>query len=125
MAQNKGAQSPVKIKKVSPYPITVTVQISGRPLIMQILKLTTKGFIADLAKNVVKVGDEGTMALELPVMKDAIAGTIKVMRTYDKFQPGEDPKGFGVARLAELHFLTFTAGSKETILRFINAIGQE
>ena len=113
------------VKRVNPYPFEVSLQVAGHPMVVQIVKVTLKGFLAEMGKNVVKVGNEGQAQFALPVLRNIVAASIKVMRTYDQFRQLKDqPKKHEVIRVAEFHFLSLTDQSRSAIAQFIGAIGQ-
>lgn len=119
---SKLAGQKVVVKKVSPYPIAVQLGTSTPPVMAQILKLTSVGFMAELGKGVVQVGSELAVQFQIPVLGSQVAVRAKVMKTYDRYNPKGQPN---IERMAEFHFLNLDDLQKESIKRFLTAIRQE
>lgn len=112
----------VKVKRIIPYPFEASIEGGGRKLPIRILKLAYLGFFADVAPGFVKVGEEFTCVLEIPVLRDVIVGPVKVFRTADTFKDG--PAGREIQRISEFHFLALKESHREAIQKFLTAINQ-
>lgn len=111
----------VKIKKVKPYPIATQFVGKTGTVQGQIIKLVTRGFIADMQGHVLKVGDIMQISFELPVIKYAVQQNAKVMKTYDR----PNLQTHGIDRLAELQFSVISDEQQQYILKFLQMIRQK
>ncbi len=94
----------VAVVKVKAYPIEVQFQaLPQAPFQGEILKLTLRGFIADLKKMVVVVGKVYDVTFTLPTKRLPLQMKVKVIKTYDQLR-GEK-SGPLVDHLGEFHFL--------------------
>lgn len=108
----------LKVKKVTPYPIDVTITTTTGPVPGKILHLEVKGFIADIGAKIMKVGDLYQAQFEIPVLKAVIAHTVRVIKTKDLSIEGV------VQRTAEFHFGPLAEEEKRHIYSFLRAIRQ-
>jgi len=111
----------VKIKKVKPYPIPTQFVGKSGPVQGQIIKLVTRGFIADMQGHVLKVGDIVQVAFEIPVLKFVVQQSAKVIKTYDR----PNLQTHGIDRLAELQFSVVSDEQQHQILKFLQMIRQK
>ncbi len=107
-------------KKVSPYPFSASLTFSERKIQGEILKLVAHGFLMDCKGQVLKVGDIGQVQFEIPVNRDFVTTSVRVIKTYDHVQVDPNvPK-----RIAELHFLKLSDTHFAHIDRFLKQIKQ-
>ena len=106
--------------KVKPYPIEVLVNTATGPKSVAIVKLATKGFIADVKDLLFKVGEEATVHGELPADYGALYGGVRVIKTYDQFQ-GADHH---LQRLVEFHLIRPEEEMVKRIHQFLQKIRQ-
>ncbi len=116
----------VKIKKVSPYPIEVSLKgeepasINGK-----ILKVTSLGFFADLAGKIFHLNTIYEVSFELPGIKRHILTKCKVIKYIDRSVPAEgSAKATKVERLCEFHFLALSDEHNKRIEDFCRLIRQ-
>ncbi|MBX3021098.1 MAG: hypothetical protein KF799_05420 [Bdellovibrionales bacterium] len=111
------------IKKVKAYPIETALDLNGAKKPIEVILLTTAGFLARLkGPGIVHVGEYYTTSFELPVLQTLVGGEVRVIKTYDR---SVDPKAKVVDRMAELHFESLTEEQRKNILSFLSAIGQK
>jgi hypothetical protein len=139
----------VNIKKVQPYPISLKLEKAGVFSDGKIVKLTAVGFMAEM-NNFFKVADQYKVAFDVPVVGESIQCSGKVIKTYDRYRdedaakksidrikkpamtpgpansPGAAPQAPNTKiHLVEIHFLDLTTKQKDTVKRFLVAIGQK
>lgn len=116
-------QSPI-VKKVSPYPIDLTVTQEGKVLTFKILKLTERGFIADTSGTILKVASTiHECSFVLPTTELSLTGSLRVIKNYDRPIMGED-KTRTIQRLTEFHFLKLSDEQRNEIRTFLVRIKQ-
>lgn len=105
--------SPLKIKKVQPYPFDIRIERNGKKEKAEALKLVQHGLLIDIKQLVVKVGENMKVELYLPASHGEIFTDVKVIKTYDHFKGGtEGAKG---RRIAEVHFLRHPLPEKDRL----------
>ena len=114
------------IKKVTPYPILtmITQDGTGTPTQGQILKLTPVGFLARFQSDFFKVGDNYHCQFELPVYHTQISEPVKVIKTYDGLAVKAAEAQLGRVYTVEFHFRDGLHQHRNTIQKFMAAIGQ-
>lgn len=123
MSANKKVQTKVVKKKVKPYPIDVILDQNGVKMTLEIIHLSTLGFISKIKPNLImSVGQDYQASFQLPVLGSVIQGKMKVLKTYDR---AIDPKQRIVERFAEMHFVSLRQEDKKHILSFLAAIRQK
>ena len=110
----------VIVQKVKPYPFPATLEQESKKIPGDILKLTLKGFIMDMKRSLVMVGQEYLVIFEVPVLREYIRCKCKVMKTYD-----QSIEGAGTQRRAEMHFLGLDEEYQGRVKKFLSAIGQD
>lgn len=121
--------NPAKVHKVkvSPYPFAVTITgnlIGGIPMVKgNVVKLTLRGFLAEIPGNPLAVQEKYEAQFALPVMGDNVKEPVVVIKIYDKFQGKTDQK-VEVYRLVEFHFKALNLNEKTSIEKFLRQIGQ-
>ena len=146
MPDKKDGKKPdVVVKKVSPYPVPMQITLGAQVFQCQIIKLTLFGFLADLKGAVVTTAKEYDVRFVLPVFNVEIAARVKVIKTYDRFVPGQaaatpateaapppgtpppsgNKKGLGhVQRIAEMHFVQISTAARASVEKFLTTIQQ-
>ena len=109
----------VIVQKVKPYPFEASLEQEGKKISGDILKLTLKGFIMDMKRSLVMVGQEYLVVFEVPVLREYIRCKCKVIKTYD-----QSMEGVGTQRRSEMHFLGLDEEYQGRIKKFLSAIGQ-
>lgn len=109
-------------KKVRPYPFEGTLEVNAAKRGIEVVHLTTGGFIAKMKAGMVFVGEHYQVVIELPVSHNFVNTPVRVMKTYDK---SVDAKKHIVDRMAEFHFENLTDDHRKYILTFLTAIGQK
>jgi len=107
--------------KVKPYPIDVTVQVASGLKPVAIVKLTLKGFIADVKAALFIVGEDGALHGALPAELGALHGTVRVIKTYDQIRPSDRQR----QRLVEFHFVKPQSEMLDHIHYFLQQIRQK
>jgi hypothetical protein len=87
---------------------------------MDVVRLTSTGFIAHLKTVFVQVGEHHQVHLDLPT-GDGVTTMVRVLKTYDR---SVDPKSHKIERMAEFHFENLTDYHKGVISAFLTAVGQ-
>jgi len=115
------SDSNVKVVKVSPYPISVTFGTPPTTFRGKILKLTLKGFLAEVENPQLTVHEKTEANFTLPVLGEDLKEPVLVVKTYDRMT-GKTAGGVLVNRLLEFHFIHL---AKEKDIRdFLKQIGQ-
>jgi hypothetical protein len=111
----------VNIKRVKPYPFPAAIDQGGAKVPVEVLLLTSRGFIARLTTAAIfHVGGSCRTEFELPVFKRQLASPLRVIKTYDRAD-----KDHKVERLVEFHFESPGGDLTETITKFMQKIGQK
>lgn len=108
------------VKKIRPYPIALQIVAPSGPIQGEILRLTLKGFIADINSRFLKVGEVCQVSFELPVSRYPVAQGVVVMKTFDR----RNLMAQKIDRLAEFHFGQLNEEQKKNISLFLAAIHQ-
>ena len=108
------------VKKVSPYPITVTLT-GGETMTGRIAKLTSVGVLCETEKPL-RPGQQFTMAFTLPVIGRTVQAAGVVIKTYARYV-GESGKSKSHS-LNELHFRNLGDEDKIAVQKFLTAIRQ-
>ena len=109
----------VKVK-VSPYPISVTFGVAPALVRGKIMKLSKRGFLAEVESRHMIVHEKHEAQFTLPVYGTDFKEPVIVVKTYDRMTdtaPGAKPM-----RLIEFHFIRPV--NTETIEKFLREIGQ-
>ena len=116
--------SPVKVKKVQPYPFEVRIERDGKKEKAEALKLVLHGALIDIGQIVLKVGDNLKVEFYLPADHGEIFTDVKVIKTYDHFKGGQE--GGRGRRIAEVHFLRHPLPEKDRlkVKEFLKDINQ-
>ena len=109
-------------KKVRPYPFEGSVELNTVKRGVEVMHITTGGFIARLKNGLVSVGERYQAVLEMPVFHNFVNTPVRVIKTYDR---AVDPKKHRVDRMAEFHFENLTDDHRQYIVTFLTAIGQK
>lgn len=107
--------------RVKPYPIDVTVQVASGVKPVSILKLTLKGFIADVKAALFIIGEDGVLQGALPADLGPLHGTVRVIKTYDQIKAADQSR----QRLVEFHFIKAHEEMLDHIHLFLQKIRQK
>lgn len=111
----------VKVK-VSPYPISVTFGTPPNVIRGRIVKLSLKGFLAEVDDSHITVQERLTAQFTLPVFGSSYSEAVVVVKAYNKLT-AKTEKGAAVQRLIEFHFLGLKNVAE--IEKFLRQIGQK
>jgi len=112
--------SAAKVKKVSPYPITVT--LTGKDAIQgQIAKLTTVGFLVE-TERALGLGQNLGVKFVIPVINKAVEVVGVVIKTYARY--GGEPGKSKSHTLNEIHFRNLKEEDKLAVSKFVGSIRQ-
>ncbi len=117
---NKSNGRAIKVK-VKPYPFSGELEQAGAKSSINILYVSTLGFVAGLGSQFVKVGDRYMVSFVLPTFDQSIMCSVRVVKTYDRSLENSAQK---VERMGEFHFEKLTDEHKARIVSFMAAIGQ-
>lgn len=115
------AEDEVVVKKIRPYPFSAQFKKEGHNFTGNVLKVVMHGFLVELGSVVVKVGDHYEVQFEFPGLREFVHAKVKVIKTYDRYQPADSVRA---ARLAEYHFLNPNEELKKKIKQFLKVIKQ-
>lgn len=111
----------VKVK-VSPYPISVVFGVPPNISRGKIVKITMKGFLAEVENPHMMVREKFEALFTLPVLGVDYQESVVVIKTYDRLA-SKTEAGAVVHRLIEFHFLNLkNFGDLEA---FLKQIGQQ
>lgn len=130
------------VKKVRAFPINAQLKIGASAIKASIVRLNTRGVLAEVAVSDLLPGEKCEMAFEIPVLHFAINEQMVVVKQYSQWQggkhaqvqmqaqaqapaaqqPSTNPKP-GVAHLVEAHFTALSETGRERIVAFLKAVG--
>lgn len=114
-----GGENIIK-KKVKPYPIDCVITGKAQPLKAQIVKLSERGFMATVGREIFHTLEVYNVDFLLPVSKDPVSSEVKVITIYDNYKL---PNGES-SRLVEMHFTHLPDTQSKSIYNFLVAIRQ-
>jgi hypothetical protein len=115
---------PVKVKKVKAFPIKCSL-IAGTTVVPGlIVKLTSQGFLVEVASQAWKPGERMQCSFEIPVMHHMVSESVVVMKLYNQFAgsgsgPG-DKTNTKVVYIVEFHFTGLSNRNLERISAFLS-----
>jgi hypothetical protein len=137
--------SNVRIKKVSAYPIPITMKSATETLAGKIVKITDVGFLAEFHAPTLKPGEKFECAFELPVLHAAISEPVVLVKLYTQWAAGtqtapspspapaakeaapppNSQASSHVLHLCELHFLSLSITNRAQIVAFVNQLARK
>lgn len=125
----------VVVKKVKAFPIAAQLKLGATAIKASIVRLNTRGLLAEVAVSDLVPGEKCEIAFEIPVFHFTINEPMVVVKQYSQWQggskaaPPSDPPPTsnthsGVGHLVEAHFSALTETSRDRIAAFLKAIGK-
>lgn len=115
------------VKKVSPYPIPVQLNlVEGQPPFKaHIVKLTDFGFLMQCDQShYYRVAETYIVQFVIPVFDRGVKTKVKVIKTYDGIE-AKMGKDIVKAMTVEMHFSDLSTSQKDSIRQFLTKIGQK
>ncbi len=129
----------VVVKKVRPFPIPAQIKTaSGATLPIQIVKLTTLGFLAEIAPSPLQPGEKFEVSFEFPVLHERLTETVVMVKLYQSWgatsaapaspQPNPEADGgnpsrrssIGIVQLIEMHFVGLSLQGRRNIDSYLS-----
>lgn len=111
----------VVYKKVKAYPLDGEMSKGTSKVVIGVMRLMPKGFIAHVRSGIPHVGMIYSCVLTLPISGTVINADAKVFKTFD----GIDPKTEKAQRMVEVLFIKLPDAENLKIRSFLSAIGQK
>jgi len=126
----------VIVKKVKPFPIPGQIKsLSGATFPIHVVKLTTRGFLAEIAPSPIQPGERFEVNFEFPVLHRQLAEMVVVVKLYQSWgashpttlpaapkdqqgapsQPAASTSGVGIIQLVEMHFMSLSPEGRKNI----------
>ncbi len=122
----------VVVKKVPAFPITAQLKIDGLVVNAKILRLNTRGLLAEIGAGNLKMGDKCDVAFEIPVLHLAMNERVVVIKQYNQWQGGgsavtpakadQPSMPVSVGHLIEAHFVEVSVKGYEKIASFLTKL---
>lgn len=123
----------VVVKKVPAFPIPAQLKIGAANIQAKILRLNTRGLMAEVPAANLEPGEKCEMSFEIPVLHLPINEPMVVVKQYSQWQggaktappsaPAAAGSSPGVAHLVEVHFVSLSEKARENIVAFLKKIG--
>lgn len=107
-------------KKIKAYPFDAEMIHGGAKVVMNVMRVTPKGFVAQVVNGICHVGIHYQCTLTLTGSRMPVVSEGQVWKTFD----GLDPKTKGVQRMVEVLFVKLPDSERSKIHSFLTAIGQ-
>ena len=113
-------------KKIAPYPIETSFKGKDDTLPGRILKLTSRGLLAEVDNYKFTSREAFRVEFIIPVFRIRFEQDVHAVKVYDRVQkvPGQD-RPTGAAQIFEFHFTNLGINHKKAIEDFLIKIGQE
>lgn len=113
--------SAATVKKVTPYPIPITVTKGSDTVSGRIAKLTNVGLLAETEKPL-SLGQQYSVTFTIPVINRTVQVAVVVIKTYARY--GGEPGKTRSHTINELHFRNLSDEYKISIHSFLSSIRQ-
>lgn len=125
----------VIVKKVKPFPIPGQIKsAAGATFPIHVVKLTTRGFLAEIPPSPVQPGEKFEVSFEFPVLHRQLNELVVVVKLYQSWgsshpttlnvtpkdqgsspQAGAASPGAGIIQLIEMHFMSLSPDGRKNI----------
>ena len=110
-------------KKVSAFPFTAVLKGEASSLQVQVVKLSTQGFMMETTSNHLRPGEKIEFGFKLPVLHHEIYAQGVVIKIYSQFTGATKNQESGLpCNLIEIHFKNLTVDQKNHLYDFLKRL---
>lgn len=117
MSANTKPKKAAQPKAPKLYPVDAELALGGAKIVLKILRLDPRGFVAQVISGLVHVGTHYQVTIQLPDSRIPMQVTGQAFKTND----GLNPKTHKVERFTEVLFIKLPEAERSRIRAFIAA----